>query len=248
MRTYDGAARGTRALAEIFEASIATLVQDASEYGITGFVGGVAACFAAVALRLMHNAVADALIAPAVMLVAAVTFATTSEAFARGAENLQPDAGAALRAIASRLGAHIGPCVRLSLALFVSVLSMRLFAGDLGFWPVAGLSVALFLAAALYVYPRSLYAAALVAGVSAPRDAAVVSATLVRANGGAVLGVWVIAGLPAAIVALIGLASGFAPASAGIAALVAVASIPLVGCMLSTLFVDASTRAMSRAG
>ncbi len=246
MRTYAAETPAARPFAETLEAAAAALVQDASEYGITALAGGTAACFAVVALRLMHNPVADALIAPAVVLALVLTFATSAEAFARVSENLQPDAAAAFRTIVSRAGSFAQPWMLLSAGLFFLVLALLLSAGPLGPWPNAGLAAAVFLIAILYAYPRSYCPVALVAGVRTAREAALVSVALVDATGRSVLLAWTIAGAPAAMVSLIGLASGFGAASAGLAALVAVASMPLAAAMLSLLFADASARARRR--
>ncbi|MDP9238748.1 MAG: hypothetical protein M3P30_15350 [Chloroflexota bacterium] len=242
MRTFRSEARPKSTLAEIFEGAVAALIQDGSEYGITGFAGGVVACFAAIALRLMRNPIADAMIAPAVILIAVVTFAISAEAFARGAENLQPDAAAASRAVILRLAAHLGPWLPLSAALFVAVLAMRLFCGVLGFWPNAAISMALLMGSLLYAYPRGFLAVAIAAGVQQPRDAVTVSVGLVRSGGAIVVMAWAIAGLPTIAVGLIGLAAGFGAASAGLAALVVVGSMPLSAAMMSLLFEEARSR------
>jgi hypothetical protein len=247
MRTYGGDARGTRASVRVFDDAVAALVQDASEYGLTGFVGGFAACFATVVLRLMHSPAADALIAPVVVAIAALTLATASEAFARGAENLQPDAGGAFLAIWPRAGAHLLPWLRFGMALFVAVFVLRLFGGALGFWAAAGLALALVLGSWLYAWPRSFYTSALVAGVRTPREAAVVSGALVRLAGAPVLVAWMFAAAPTLAVALIGLAAGFGPASAGIVALVAVGTTPFLAAVMSILFAEASAQAQQRA-
>jgi hypothetical protein len=245
MRTYGGDARG--ASVRVFDDAVAALLQDASEYGITGFVGGFAACFATVVLRLVHNPAADALIAPVVIAIAALTLATASEAFARGSENLQPDAGASFLTIWPRAGAHLVPWLRLGMALFVATFVLRLFGGALGFWANAGLAMALLLGSYAYAWRGSFYAAALVAGVRTPREAAVVSAALVRLSGAAVAVAWLIVSLPVLAVGLIGLAAGFGPASAGIVALVAVGSAPFLAAVMSLLFVEASVQAQQRA-
>jgi hypothetical protein len=247
MPTYGGDARGTRASVRVFDDAVAALVQDASEYRITGFAGGFAACFATVALRLMHNPAADALIAPVVVAIAALTLATASEAFARGAENLQPDAGAAFLTIWPHAGAHLLPWLRLGMALFVPVFILRLSGGALGFWADAGLAAALLLGSSLYGYRRSFYASALVAGVRTPREATVVSGALVRFAGAPVQAAWLAVALPTLAVGLIGLAAGFGPASAGIVALVAVASTPVLAAVMSLLFAEASAEAQQRA-
>jgi hypothetical protein len=247
MRTYGGDARGTRAGVRVFDDAVAALVQDASEYGITGFVGGFAACFATVVLRLMHSPAADALIAPVVIAIAALTLATASEAFARGSENLQPDAGDALLAIWPRAGAHLVPWLRLGMALFAAVFLLRLFGGALGFWASAGLAAALVLGSWLYAWRRSFYTGALVAGVRTPREAAVVSGALVRLAGAPVPVAWLVAALPTLSAGLIGLAAGFGPASAGIVSFVAVGTMPLLAAVMSLLFAEASAQAQQRA-
>jgi hypothetical protein len=242
VRTYRSEARPRSTPAEIFEGAVGALIQDASEYGITGFVGGVAACFAATVLRLIGNPVAEAMIAPAVILTAVLTFAISAEAFARAADNLQPDAAAASHAVMVRLASHLMPWLPLSTALFVAVLAMRLFGAALGFWPIAAVSLALLIGSLLYAYPRSYFGVALAAGVQKPRDAVTVSAGLVRAGGPMLITVWAVAGLPTIAVALIGLAAGFGAALAGLAALVAVGSMPLAAAMMSLLFDEARSR------
>jgi hypothetical protein len=242
VRTARRHARPGSTLPQIVEAAIAALIQDASEYGIIGFVGGVAACFAAVVLRLMRNPVADAMIAPAVILIGVLTFAVSAEAFARAADNLQPDAAAAAHAVVVRLASHLTPWLPLSAVLFVVVLSLRLFGGELGALPNAAIALVLLAGSLRFAYRCSFVPVAIAIGVQSSRDALTVSAGLVRSGGTVVAIAWIIAGLPAIAGGLIGLAAGFGAASAGFAALVAVGSIPLAAAMMSLIFDEARSR------
>jgi hypothetical protein len=229
-------------LPQILEAAIAALIQDASEYGIIGFVGGVAGCVAAVVLRLVRTPVTDAMIAPAVILIAVLTFAISAEAFARAADNLQPDAAAAAHAVVVRLATHLAPWLPLSAVLFVGVLALRLFGGALGTLPNLVCALVMLAVCLRFAYRCSFVAVAIAIGVQSWRDAMTVSAGLVRSGGAVVLTAWAIAGLPAIAGGLIGLAAGFGAASAGFATLVAVGSLPLGAAMMSLIFDEARSR------
>lgn len=238
MRRSVAEARSTLTLSRILEEALAALVQDASEYGIISLTGGVVACTLTVVLRLMHNPVADALIAPAVIIVAALTLATAAEAFARMSENLQPDAAEAFKTIFVRVAAHLQPWLRLAAMLFVAVMVLRIAGGRIGLWPNIAAGAALFSLSVAYAFWRSLYGIALVAGVRSPRDAVAVSVALVRAARTLVVEAWLCAALPTIAVGTIGVAAGFGAASAGVAALVAVASMPVAAAMLSLIFAE----------
>lgn len=247
MRSYsEGEAREPGFVQRVLQEALAMLVQDASEYAFIGFIGASVTAFVVVVLRLMYNAVADALVLPAVVVMAALTMSAATLAFCRATENLQPDTADALASIASRPLAFLRAWLPLAAGLFAAGLALQLFHGQLAPWRFA-IVMALVAVSTLYAFSRSFYAVALVTQrMSAAEAEAVATALLGRHATAAVLG-WLPVLSPALFMVLIAQISGFGPASTAIASFVAVMSMPAGAAVMSLLFFEAVRAAIGGA-
>ncbi len=149
------AAEEPRTLTRVIEDAAGLLIQGASEYGFIGFVGGAGALFGGVVLRLVHNPIADAMIVPAVLLVALLTMAAASVAFVQASENLHPEAGVSIRTAIARASSFVRPWLMLFAMLFAAALAVALFAPLAGSWGATGLALLLITWPALYTLPRA---------------------------------------------------------------------------------------------
>ncbi len=242
MRTYGGDARSTRTLASIFEDAVALLVQDASEYAFAGFLGGAAACFAAIIFRLIDSDASNSLIAPVAIIIAALTLSTSTAAMCRAAENLQPDAGRAFLSVLARAGAFLRPWLGIAIALFAATYAFEAFAGGMAAWARTASVAGLLVGATAVALPSSFQAVALVTQPGPSREAEATGSALAWRSGGPLAAAWTVVMAPAMLAALGGLATGFGAAAAGVWALVFVASMPVAAAMMTLLFAQAVER------
>jgi hypothetical protein len=241
MSMYRGAF--ARPLREIFEESFDVIRQDASEYAFIGFVGAVVASIAVLVPAIFGGPIAISLIAPLVAVIAIMTFGACQAALSNAGRGLQPNAGDAARTVAWRAI----PLLRPWLLLLAMLFSGSLIAAYTSPWfgPVPGVAVVppLVALAALYAYPRSLYAAALFEQDLGSRDAARASARLVDQARGRVWKAWVAVSAPAAIIALITAAGGFDAVAGALVAFFFVGALPAAAVLMSLLFVDTANAA-----
>jgi hypothetical protein len=239
MRTYEGA-RSARTLARIFEDAIALLVQDASEYAFTGLLGGAAACFAAIILRFIDNDASNALVAPATIIIAALTLSTTTAAMCRAAENLQPDAGRAFASVLLRPMAYLRPWLGIALALFAAAYAIESF--SLPDWLRTACIIAVTGGAIAAALPSSFHAIALVTQRGTAQEAAAAGSALARRSMAPLAAAWCVVMTPALLATLLGLGTGFGRASSGVWALVFVASMPVAAAVMALMFIEAAER------
>ncbi len=244
MRTYAGEAMPPRSLAVIGADAIAMLRQDAAEYAFTGFLGGVAACFAALILRWTDAAATNAMIAPVTIIIAALTMSTATSAMCRATENLQPDAGSAFVSVLWGAAAFLRPWLALAIALFAAAYALQAFDADLPPWGRSAAVAVLVAGSMLWALRSSYHAVALVTqgGLSA-KDADALGAALAWRSLAPLAAAWTVVLTPAAVAAIVALGAGFGPASTAICALVFVASMPVAAAMMLLLFIEAATRA-----
>lgn len=240
MRTFEGA-RSARTLASIFEDAIALLMQDASEYAFTGFLGGAAACFAAIILRFIDSDASNALVAPVAIVIAGLTLSTSTSAMCRAAENLQPDAGHAFVSVLARPIAYLRPWLGIAVALFAATYALESVSGIPG-WARSACVTVLAAGAAAAALPYSFHAVALVTQRGTAQEAATAGSALARRSRAPLAAAWSVAMAPALLATLLGLGTGFGRASSGIWALVFAASMPLAAAVMALMFVEAAER------
>ncbi|MEX2245353.1 MAG: hypothetical protein WEC75_01585 [Dehalococcoidia bacterium] len=242
MRTYGHDVRHARTLSLVFGDAVEILRQDIGEYAFIGFVGAFPACIAALVLRLAGGPVAVALIAPIVLLFAALTMATAAEAFRRVVENLEPDAALSFGRILPLAATVLRPWVPLTTTLGIGTGALTLYGEDVPSLVVACIALALIAVSGFYALPRSFVCAALVTQRATSREAEAGSAALVRGAPGKIARGWAIALAPSMFVAMLAIVSGMGPIAIALAALVFVGSTPVVAVMMSLLFFDALAR------
>ena len=244
MRTYAGEALPPRSLAVISADAISMLRQDAAEYAFTGFLGGAAACFAALILRWNDAAATNAMIAPVTILIAALTMSTSTSAMCRATENLQPDAGSAFASVLWRGAAFLRPWLVLGIVLFAAAYALQAFDADLPPWARSAAVAALVAGSMLWALRSSFHAVALVTQRGASgKDAEALGAALAWRSPAPLAAAWAVVLAPAAVVAIVALSAGFGRASTAVCALVFVASMPAAAAMMLLLFIEAATRA-----
>ncbi|HYM15723.1 MAG TPA: hypothetical protein VEZ14_09195 [Dehalococcoidia bacterium] len=238
MQSYTREARPPGALQRTLQDAVAMLVQDSAEYGFVGFTGASVAAFAVVVLRLMHNAVSDALVAPLVLAAGALTLSTATMAFCRATENLQPDATEALGRLAARPMAFARAWLPMAGALFVAGLALGLGGQWLGSWrfPLVMAVVAL---SALYVFSHSFYAVSVVTQRATVREAELVATVLLGRTATLAALAWLPVLAPTLVAALIAQITGFGVVSTAVVAFVGVMSMPAAAAVMSLLFFDA---------
>lgn len=243
MRSYAREARTPGTLTRVLQDALAMLAQDASEYAFIGFIGAAVTAFTVLLLRLIDNSVSDALVAPAVIVMASLTMSTATLAFCRATENLHPDAADAMASLASRPLAFLRAWWPLAAALFAAGLALQLFGEQLASWRFA-IVMGLAALSTLYVFSRSFYAVSLVTQrVTARQAEAVATALLGRTTELAVMA-WLPVLAPSLFMLLIAQIAGFGPASTATATFVAVISMPAAAAVMSLLFFDAVAQAM----
>jgi hypothetical protein len=242
MRTYGSDVRHARTLGLIVQDGLEILRQDAAEYGFIAFVGAFPACIGLVILRVIDNPLASALIAPLVIAMAVLTMATSTEAFRRVVDNLEPDAVRSFLTVIPRIDALLTPWLPLMGGLAAAGFAASLVGGTAGGLTGTGIVFASLVLSAFYALPRSFVCVALFTQRSTSRQASSGSAALVWRSPSKIATGWAIALGPAIAVALLALMSGMGTASSAIATLIFVGSMPALAVMMSLLFFDALLR------
>ena len=230
-----------RPLIEIIEEAVAILRQDASEYAFIGLVGAFAACMAVLVPGIIGGPIAIALIAPLLVIVAALTLATSAAALGVGSSQLQPDASRAFAAAGMRIVAILRPWLPLAIALGAASYAADRFSSRLGPVPPEAIILALALVSGAYALPRSLCATALFEHDVSAREALRASAALVRRAGRTVLLAWCVVLSPAISLALLGALAGIDAATGAVIAVLFVGAMPAGAALMSQLFIDAAS-------
>jgi hypothetical protein len=229
-------ARG-RTVADIIVDALAILHQDAAEYIFGALIGAIAAAFAALILPVAGGPyVGAALIAPAVFIIAVLTYANTCAAVRRAQENLEPDAMRAFFAVLARLPAILP---QLTLPLAVTGASVLIGAVVARWAPNSVVTLAVILVFALAgfsSFQRSLHVPALFARNVDFAQARLLGAATMRKAGVLVGACFVIAMAPAALIAMAALAAGFSIVATAVAAFVFVASMPIAAAIATLIF------------
>lgn len=247
MRTYPDEARRSRTVADIIADALALLHQDIAEYGFAGLIGAIGAAFLALILSTAGDLVGQALIAPAVFIIALVTYAHTCAAIRRVQDNLEPDAVRAFFAVLARLPALVKP-LTLPLALSGASVLAGVIAAKWAPDSVVTLAVIIaFALAGLSSFQRSLYVPALFARNTTVPDARSRGAGAMRAAGALVCACFAVALAPAALMALVALSTGFGALSTAAAAFVLVACTPLAAAIASLIYEGVAPRNISSA-
>ncbi len=231
----------SRSLSETIEESIAILRQDASEYAFIGLVGAFAACMAVLVPGIIGGPIAVALIAPLLVIIAALTLATSAAALGVGANQLQPDASRAFANAGLRIVPILRPWLPLAIALGAASYAADAFASRLGPVPPEAIMLGLALVSAAYALPRSLCSTALFEHDLPARQALSASAALVRRATRTVATAWIIVLSPAIVIALLGGIAGIDPATGAVIAVLFVGAIPAGAALMSQLFIDAAS-------
>jgi hypothetical protein len=231
----------TRPLLELIEDGIAILRQDASEYAFIGLVGAFAACMAVLIPGIIGGPIAVALIAPLLVIVAALTLATSAAALGVGANQLQPDASRAFSVAALRFVAVLRPWLPLAVALAVVSYAADAFSSYLGPVPPEAIILLLALLSGAYALPRSLCTTALFEHDLSARDALSASAAVVRRASRTIALAWFIVLSPAIIVVLLGAVAGIDATTGAIIAVLFVGAMPAGAALMSQLFIDAAS-------
>ncbi len=247
MRTYQDETRRSRTVASIIADALALLHQDIAEYGFAGLIGAIGAAFLSLILWTAGGLVGQALIAPAVFIIALVTYANTCAAIRRVQDNLEPDAIRAFFAVLAWLPALVKP-----LTLPIALSGASVLAGVIAArWaPVSMVTLAVIIAfalAGLSSFQRSLYVPALFARNATVPDARSRGASAMRAAGALVCACFAVALAPAALMALVALSTGFGALSTAAAAFVLVACTPLAAAIASLIYEGAAPQIASPA-
>jgi hypothetical protein len=226
-----------RSVADIIVDALAILHQDAAEYAFAALLGAIAAAFAALVLPAAGGIVGLGLMAPAVFIVAVVTYANTCAAVRRAQENLEPDAVRAFFAVLARMPAVLPP-----LALPLVLTGVSVLAGVIAAkWaPNSVMTLAViivFAVAGLSAFQRSLYIPALFARNVSFADARLLGGAAMRKAGVLVGACFTIVMAPAALFAMLALATGFSFAATAVAVFAFVASMPIAA-TIATLIYD----------
>lgn len=231
----------TRPLLELIEEAIAILRQDASEYAFIGLVGAFAACMAVLIPGIIGGPLAVALIAPLLVIVAALTLATSAAALGVGANQLQPDASRAFAEAMLRAVAVLRPWLPLAVALGVASYVADTFSSHLGPVPPEAIILVLAALSAAYALPRSLCATALFEHDLSARDALSASGALARRASGIIALAWLLVLGPAIVLTLLGAVAGIDATTGAIIALLFVGAMPAGAALMSQIFIDAAS-------
>jgi len=236
MRTYPDEARRPHTIVDIVAGALALLHQDIAEYGFAGLIGAIGAAFLALILSTAGGLAGQALIAPAVFIIALVTYANTCAAIRRVQDNLEPDAIRAFSAVLARLPVLIRP-----LALPIALSGASVFGGVIAAkWASASVVtlavIIAFALAGLSSFQRSLYVPALFARNATVPDARSRGGDAMRSAGALVCACFAVALAPAALMALVALSTGFGALSTAATAFVLVASMPLAAAIASLIY------------
>ena len=235
--SYEGEARETRTLTDLFTDAVVLIRQDAAEYGFTAVLGAIGGAVAVVMLGTAGGPIGRALMAPAAFLAALLTYATACAAIRRVEENLSPDTLSAFAAVCQRAAAVVTPALGPLGIVFAGLLAAGFIDRYVGqtVGTLAGLCVVG--GAAIPVFRRALYVPALFTHSSNARDAADRAA---RAQDTASAALFVLHGaalVPALLFGLIALGTGFTVMSSALASFVFVMTMPL-SAAISTLILD----------
>ncbi len=236
MRTYTHEARRPRTIGDIIVHALALLHQDLAEYGFTGLIGAISAAFAALILSTAGDFVGKALIAPAVFIVALLTYANACAAIRRVQDNLEPDAIRAFFAVLARVPALILPLMLPITLSGASVLAGVIAAEWAPLNVVTPAVIIAFAVAGLASFQRSLYVPALFARNASVADARSMGGGALRSANALAGACFVIALAPAALMALVALSTGFGPLSTAAAAFVLVGCMPLAAAVASLIY------------
>jgi hypothetical protein len=235
-------------LSTVFAEALGLLYQDIAEYGFAAMIGAIGAALAAVLLATMGGFIGQALVAPAVFGIAALTYANTCAAIRRAMENLEPESLLAFFAVLARLPVLAAP-LTLPLALSgVSVLAGTVAAR----WApdsVATLAVIIvFALCGLLSFQRALYVPALFARNVSFMEARKLGGSAMRKAGALVGACFCIAMAPAGLIAIAALSTQFHPVATAVAAFVFVLSMPVAAALASLIYEAVTPRSEPRPG
>lgn len=229
----------TRPMPQMIADAIAILQQDASEYAFIGLVGGAAGGIVVLVLALIGGAIAVGCIAPALLLIAVGTLATSSAALGAGANQLQPDASRAFAEAGQRSIAVVRPWLPLAVALGVASYAAAALSSHLGPIPPEAVMFALAAMAAGYALPRSLHATVLFEHNLSAYDALRASTGVARMTTRPVAEAWCIVLAPAILVAALGAVTGIDLITGTIFAVLFVSAMPGGAALMSLIFLEA---------
>jgi hypothetical protein len=235
--------RRGRTPVDIITDALALLHQDIAEYAFAGFIGAIAAAFAAVVLST-GGIVGKGLIAPAVFGIAVIMYAQTCAAVRRAQDNLEPDAARAFFSVVARIHALFTP---LTLPLALSAGAVLVTVGASRWMPSSVLTlgaIVVFAYCALASFQRALYIPALFARNVSFAEARALGVETMKKAYMLLVACFGIALAPAGLMALIALAAGFGALSTGVTAFVFVACIPLAAATASIVFEAVSPQVM----
>jgi hypothetical protein len=184
-----------------------------------------------------------ALIAPLLLVVAAVALATAAAAVGAGANRLQPDASRALAEAGARGVAVLRPWLPLAVALGAASYIAAALADYMGPVPPDVFVLAFTAVAAAYALPRSLFCTALFEYDLSLREAVSASAAVERMMTRAVVSAWCVVLAPAIFVLALAAMSGIDVVTGAVAAVLLVGAMPAGAALMSTLFREAATAA-----
>ena len=226
----------SRTLSTIFAEALGLLYQDIAEYGFAAMIGAIIAALAAVLLATTGGYIGQALVAPAVFGIAALTYANTCAAIRRAMENLEPESLLAFFAVLARLPAIAAPLTLPLLVSGVAVLSGTIAAR----WaPDSVVTLAAIIVVALCglsSFQRSLYVPALFARNVSFSEARTLGGNAMRKAGPLVGTSFVIAMAPAGLIAMAALSTQFHPVATAVAAFAFVLSMPIAAALASLIF------------
>jgi hypothetical protein len=226
----------SRTLSTVFAEALGLLYQDIAEYGFAATIGAVGAALAAVLLATTGGFIGQALVAPAVFGIAALTYANTCAAIRRALDNLEPESLLAFFAVLARLPAIAAP---LTLPLVVS--GVAVLAGTIAarWTPDSVVTLAVIIAFAmcgLSSFQRALYVPALFARNVSFSQARTLGGNAMRKAGALVGACFCIAMAPAALIAMAALSTQFHPVATAAAAFVFTMSMPVAAALASLIY------------
>jgi hypothetical protein len=235
-----------RTVADIIVDALAVLHQDAAEYAFAAVIAAVAAAFAAIVLPASGGIVGAALVPPAVFTVATLMYAHSCAAVRRAQENLEPDAIRAFFAVLARLPAILPP-LTLPLALSGATVLVGAIAAKWAPNSVVTLAaVIVFAVCGVSSFQRSLYVPALFARNVNFAEARALGAAAMKTASALIGACFVIALAPAALLALLALATQFNPATTAVASFALVASMPVTGAVATLVFEGLAPQLMAQ--
>jgi hypothetical protein len=235
----------SRTLSTVFAEALALLYQDIAEYGFAATIGAIGAALAAVLLATTGGFIGQALVAPAVFGIAAVTYANTCAAIRRAMDNQEPESLLAFVAVLARLPAIAAP---LTLPLVVSGVSVLGGTIAARWAPDSVVTLAVIVAFALCglsAFQRALYVPALFTRNVSFMEARKLGGAAMRKAGALVGACFCIAMAPAGLIAMAALSAQFHPVATAGAAFAFVISMPLAAALASLIYEAVTPRAES---